>query len=80
MLPTRMVKTSGRSSSAIEARWPSAIARSYSSLALPRSFSSASMTRPSAVIRIDVTAGAVGQREDVRGLQRDIVRVVEVLR
>ena len=60
MLPTRMVNTSGRSSSAIEARLPSAIAWSYSARAWPRSLSWASTTRPSAVIRIAVTAARSG--------------------
>jgi hypothetical protein len=60
MLPTRMVNTSGRSCSAIEARCPAAIARSYSSRAAPRSCSSASTTRSAATIRIPVTAARSG--------------------
>ena len=60
MLPTRMVNTSGRSSSAIEARCPAAIAWSYASRAAPRSCSSASTVRPSAVIVMPVTAARSG--------------------
>ena len=60
MLPTRIVNTSGRSSSAIAARRPSAIAWSYSSRARERSFSSPSTTCPAHSIRIAVTAARSG--------------------
>ena len=60
MLPTRMVNTPGRSSSAIEARLPALIAWSYSSRASARSLSRPSTTRPSASMRSAVTAARGG--------------------
>jgi hypothetical protein len=59
-LPTRIVNTSGRSSSAMAARRPSAMAWSYSSRAAARSRSCASTVRLSAVIFIAVTAARSG--------------------
>ncbi len=60
MLPTRMVKTSGRSCSAIAARRPAAMASSYSWRARPRSSNSATTVRPSAVRVMAVTAARSG--------------------
>ena len=75
-----MVKTSGRSSSAMEARRPDAMASSYAWRAASRSRSSASTTRPSAVIRIRVTAPRSGSGKHVGGFQRYVKGVDEVLR
>src|SRR4029453_4264293 len=83
MLPTRMVNTSGRSSSAMEARWPAGIARPYVSRRAPRPGPLLQLRLPPPVGGDHPHAGdgrAVGQREYVGGLQRLGVRVDEPLR
>ncbi len=75
-----MVKTSGRSSSAMEARCPAAIASSYACARLG-AFLQLGLDRAAVGgHRHAGHRGAVRQREDVRRLERGVVRVEEVLR
>ena len=76
----RMVKTSGRSSSAIAARRPSPMAASNAARASARSRKTASMTRPPAFHPQSSDRGPVRQREDIGRLERNVEGVAESLR
>ena len=78
-LPTRRLKTPGRSSSAIAARWPAAIACSYVFARLSALFQH-SLDDPAGNLHAKTGHGrAIGQREDVRRLERLVERVHEDL-